>query len=310
MENTKFTYDVAIIGGGVAGLTAGIYSARAGLKCIIAEKSATGGLATTASNIENYPGIKQTDGFSLAYTMLEQCQSLGVPFIFDEVKDVTQEDGGFTVNFKTSSISAKKIILALGASPRPLNVAGESEFIGKGVSYCATCDGMFYKGKTVAVIGGGNSAAEEALYLSKIAEQVYLVHRRDALRADGILQRRLSDSNVKILWNSTVSNLNGNAKLTEMQLKDTKNGALTAVSVDGVFVAIGQTPADVKVVSPDGVEIKLSKDEHGYILTDDAMRTNVDGIYAVGDVRHKSLRQVLTACSDAAVAADDISRNL
>ncbi len=287
-------YDVIIIGGGPAGLSAGIYSARGGLKTAIIENKSIGGQAQTTHEIQNYPGIKAIGGFDLCYAMMEQCTSFGVDFAFDKItacdlknKKITLESG--------NELSAKFIIIATGASPRKLNVENESRFLGKGVSYCATCDGAFFKGKTVAVIGGGNTAVEDALYLEKLARKVYLVHRRDALRADKILCDRLAKSTVEVIWDSVVQNLDGNDNLSQMTLKNVKNDTLTAVSVDGVFVAVGQIPEA-------NLFDEVLKTSSGYIITDEKMRTNIDGVFAVGDVRDKALRQVVTACADGAIA--------
>lgn len=287
-------YDVIIIGGGPAGLCAGIYSARGGLKTAIIENKSIGGQAQTAHEIQNYPGIKAIGGFDLCYAMMEQCTSFGVDFVFDKItacdlknKKITLESG--------NELNAKFIIIATGASPRKLGVENENRFLGKGVSYCATCDGAFFKGKTVAVIGGGNTAVEDALYLEKLASKVYLVHRRDALRADKILCDRLAKSTVQVIWDSVVQNLDGNDNLSQMTLKNVKSDTLTAVSVDGVFVAIGQLPES-------NLFDEVQKTSNGYIITDDKMRTDIDGIFAVGDVRDKALRQVVTACADGAIA--------
>lgn len=287
-------YDVIIIGGGPAGLSAGIYSARGGLKTAIIENKSIGGQAQTAHEIQNYPGIKAIGGFDLCYAMMEQCTSFGVDFAFDKItacdlknKKITLESG--------NELSAKFIIIATGASPRKLGVENENRFLGKGVSYCATCDGAFFKGKTVAVIGGGNTAVEDALYLEKLASKVYLVHRRDALRADKILCDRLAKSTVEVIWDSIVQNLDGNDNLSQMTLKDVKTDVLTTVSVDGVFVAVGQIPETT-------LFDEVQKTNSGYIITDEKMRTNIDGVFAVGDVRDKTLRQVVTACADGAIA--------
>lgn len=287
-------YDVIIIGGGPAGLCAGIYSARGGLKTAIIENKSIGGQAQTAHEIQNYPGIKAIGGFDLCYAMMEQCTSFGVDFVFDKItacdlknKKITLESG--------NELSAKFIIIATGASPRKLGVENESRFLGKGVSYCATCDGAFFKGKTVAVIGGGNTAVEDALYLEKLASKVYLVHRRDALRADKILCDRLAKSSVQVMWDSVVQNLDGEDNLSQMTLKNVKNGTLTTVLVDGVFVAVGQIPES-------NLFDEVQKTSNGYIITDEKMRTDIDGIFAVGDVRDKALRQVVTACADGAIA--------
>ena len=319
-------YDLAIIGAGPAGLSAGIYGARAGLRCAVIEGAAVGGLATTTANVENYPGIKQTDGFSLCYTMMEQCQAAGAEIVFDKVTAIgtsneavklsdNKANGSLAYNqsvareYKTltlasgKQLAAKKIIITAGASPRKLGVEGEDKFTGKGVSYCATCDGAFFRGKTVAVVGGGNTAVEDALYLEKLASKVYLIHRRDELRADKILANRLAASTVQTIWDTTVQSVDGEDKVTQLTLKNVKNDVLTTLSVDGVFVAIGQTP---NTSTFNG----LNLDDGGYIITDENMRTNLDGIFAAGDVRSKSLRQIVTACADGAVAASTAAKEL
>lgn len=287
-------YDVIIIGGGPAGLCAGIYSARGGLKTAIIENKSIGGQAQTAHEIQNYPGIKAIGGFDLCYAMMEQCTSFGVDFVFDKITACDLKNKKITLD-SGNELSAKFIIIATGASPRKLDVENERRFLGKGVSYCATCDGAFFKGKTVAVIGGGNTAVEDALYLEKLASKVYLVHRRDALRADKILCDRLAKSTVEVMWDSVVQNLDGNDNLSQMTLKNVKNGTLTTVLVDGVFVAVGQIPES-------NLFDEVQKTSNGYIITDEKMRTDIDGIFAVGDVRDKALRQVVTACADGAIA--------
>lgn len=297
-------YDVVIIGAGPAGLSAGIYAQRGGLKTLIVECNAVGGQASAASDIRNYPGIESTSGFDLCYTMMQQCQNFGIEFAFDKIINI--DALGDTKRVRLSggdTIESKTIIIASGASPRKLGLANETSFIGKGISYCATCDGAFFKGKAVAVIGGGNTAAEDALYLQKFASKVYLVHRRDKLRADKILCGRIENSGIQAIWDSVVKSLDGDDKIAQITLENIKNNTLSTVLVDGVFVAIGQIP------NAQGFEF-VDKNERGYILTDERMRTNVQGIYAVGDVREKSLRQVVTACADGAIAADDIIKSL
>lgn len=297
-------YDTIIIGAGPAGLCTGIYATRGGLKTAIIEANSVGGQAQTAADIQNFPGILSTSGFDLCYTMMNQCASFGAEFVFDKITSLTLDGDVKSISLASGKeLQSKTIVIASGASSRKLGVVGEENFIGKGVSYCATCDGAFFKGKTVAVIGGGNTAAEDALYLEKLANKVYLVHRRDALRADKILCDRLEKSNISILWDSVVESLHGKDKIAQMTLKNVKNNTLTTVSVDGVFVAIGQIPNSQLFEN-------LKKTESGYIETDDVMRTNIEGVYAVGDVREKTLRQVVTACADGAIAADDIIKNL
>lgn len=297
-------YDTIIIGAGPAGLSAGIYARRGGLTTVIIEKQSVGGQAQNAADIQNYPGIPSTSGFDLCYAMMNQCASFGADFVFDTISQIKLDGKVKKITLSSGTeIEGKTLIIASGASARKLGVENENEFIGKGISYCATCDGAFFKGKTVAVIGGGNTAAEDSLYLEKLAKKVYLVHRRDALRADKILCDRLEKSSVSIIWDSVVESLSGDDKITQVTLKNIKNGTLTPLSVDGVFVAIGEIPNSQLFEN-------VEKTSSGYIVTNDVMRTNIDGVYAVGDVREKSLRQVVTACADGAIAADDIIKSL
>lgn len=297
-------YDSIVIGAGPAGLSAGIYAQRGGLKTAIIESQSVGGQAQTAADIQNYPGILSTSGFDLCYAMMNQCTSFGADFVFDKIAALSLDGKVKKISLASGrEIEGKTVIIASGASARKLGVENEDKFVGKGVSYCATCDGAFFKNKTVAVIGGGNTAAEDALYLEKLAKKVYIVHRRDKLRADAIVANRLLSSSIQPIWDSVVQSVEGEDKVTELTLKNVKTDDLTSLSVDGVFVAIGQTPNSQGF---DGVDVTTS----GYILTDERMRTNLQGVYAVGDVREKSLRQVVTACADGAIAADDIIKLL
>lgn len=293
-------YDVVIIGAGPAGLSAGIYAQRGGLKTIIIEKQAVGGQAQSAPNVENFPGGISTNGFELCYKMLEQCTALGVEFIFDEIDKISLDSEPKEITLKSGQLLfSSNVIIATGASPRKLGIANEDNYIGKGLSYCATCDGAFFKGKNVAVIGGGNTAVEDALYLEKLASKVYLVHRRDSLRADKILAQRLANSTITPIWNSVVENIVGEDKITQLTLKNTQNNTLTSISVDGVFVAIGHNP---------NTELfeNIEKTDGGYIKTDSLMQTNLPGVYAIGDVRDTPLRQIITACADGAIASQTI----
>lgn len=297
-------YDTIIIGAGPGGLSAGIYASRRGLDVAIIENRSVGGQAQQAADIQNYPGVKSSSGFDLCYTMMNQCIDFGVEFVFDQIVECELSQDEKTIRLASGkTLTAKTVVIASGASSRKLDVKGERELTGKGVSYCATCDGAFFKNKTVAVIGGGNTAAEDALYLEKLAKKVYIVHRRDKLRADAIVANRLLSSSIQPIWDSVVQSVEGEDKVTELTLKNVKSDDLTSLSVDGVFVAIGQTPNSQGF---DGVDVTTS----GYILTDERMRTNLQGVYAVGDVREKSLRQVVTACADGAIAADDIIKLL
>lgn len=294
-------YDLIIIGGGPAGLTAGIYALRGGLSALIVEREAPGGQILKTQNIENYPGVESVAGYELATTMLKQTESLGCQFKYDEVKSVQLNDKIKRLEFSSGDkLETKNMIIATGARPKTLNVTGEKEFTGRGVSYCATCDGNFYKGKTVVVVGGGNTAVYDAIFLSNIAAKVYLVHRRCALRAEKILVDSLkSRENVVFLLDSVIERIIGDDKVNSLTIKNVLNNETRALSTDGIFIAIGQSPQSELFVS-------VNKDEYGYIITDSEMKTNSDGVYAIGDVRAKSLRQIVTACADGAIAVSDI----
>lgn len=292
-------YDVVILGAGPAGLTAGIYAARGGLSVAIVENQAPGGQAALTAEIENYPGFETISGFDLTARMVAQCEGLGVVFVYDNPVNVSLEGAVKTVETAYSgTVEGRSLIIATGARPRPLGVPRESELLGSGVSYCATCDGAFFRGKPVAVVGGGNTAVEDALYLERFASEVYLIHRRDALRADALLSERITKSTVKILWDTVVTDLVGSPRLQSLNVKNVKTGETSSVRVDGFFIAAGRKP------SSEGLN-GVALDESGYILTDDEMRTNIDGVFAAGDVRRKSLRQVVTAAADGALAAEN-----
>lgn len=297
-------YDVIIIGGGPAGLSAGIYAARGGLKTVIVESGATGGQAATTPEVENYPGVERTDGFALTATMQKQCADFGVEFAYDEVEGI-KADGAIKSILLSSGdrIEGKTLIVATGAKPRKLGLTDEDKYIGAGISYCATCDGAFFKGKPVAVIGGGNTAAEDALYLEKFASKVYLIHRRDELRADKTLANRIKNSGIITVWNSVVTKLIGDTKLAQIEVKNIKTDSLTSYSVNGVFVAIGQTP------SSDRLNF-LPLNDAGYVVTDENMCTPLRGVFVAGDIRAKQLRQIVTAAADGAIAADSAIKYL
>ena len=290
-------YDVIILGAGPAGLTAGIYAARGGLNAVIVESKAVGGQAALTAEIENYPGFESVSGFELVSLIQAQCERLGVAFVYDNPVNVSLDGNIKSVETAYSGVlEARAVIIATGAMPRTLGLPRESALMGGGVSYCATCDGAFFKGKAVAVVGGGNTAAEDALYLEKFASSVTLIHRRDALRADAILSKRIAESTVKVAWDSVVTQLNGENKLSSVTLKNVKTGELSDLPVSGLFVAVGQTPATEGLK---GVEL-----DGGYIVTDEEMRTSLPGVFAAGDVRKKTLRQVVTATADGAIAAE------
>lgn len=297
-------YDLIIIGGGPAGLTAAVYALRGGLSVLIVEHEASGGQMLKTHKIENYPGFESVAGYELATSMLRQTESLGCEFKYDEVKSVQLNGKIKKIEFSNGDeLETENIIIATGARPKTLNVAGEKEFTGRGVSYCATCDGNFYKGKKVVVAGGGNTAVYDAVFLSNIAAKVYLVHRRRELRADKVLVESLKlKENVVFLFDSVIERIIGNDKLNSVSVKNVLNNRIKVLSVDGIFIAIGQSPQSELFAS-------VNKDDYGYIITDSDMKTNSDGVYAIGDVRAKSLRQIVTACADGAIAASAIIRN-
>ena len=296
-------HDLLILGAGPAGLTAGIYGARGGLNTVIVERKSFGGQAAITPEVENYPGVQHTDGFTLTFTMEQQARSFGVDFVYDEVESVSLDGDVKSVTTKNNGvIEAKTVIIACGAEAKKLGVDGETSLIGKGISYCATCDGRFFKGRPVAVVGGGNTAVEDALYLSAFASEVYLIHRRDQLRASAVLADKVKNSSVKILWDSVVESLEGDP-LEKINVKNVKTGERKALDVACVFVAVGQTPASSMFID------KVAH-ENGYILADENMATSVAGVFVAGDIRKTPLRQIVTACADGAIAAESAIKYL
>lgn len=291
-------YDTVIIGAGPAGCSAALYASKAGLDTAVIEKYAPGGQMALTGDIDNYPGFEEgVDGFTLGMKMHKSAERFGIKTIYGEITDV--DFSGKTKKLATSSgeILAKTVIIASGAKARELGIDNEKNLIGKGVHYCAHCDGNFYRNKTVAVIGGGNSAAADALYLSRLAKKVYLVHRRDNLRATKIYHEPLMKAeNVEFLWNSTVEEFITELKVTGIKVKNTVTGEMKDVMCDGVFVSIGRDPAT------EFLKGRLELDRNGYVIADESTKTNVDGVFAAGDVRTKALRQVVTAVADGAVA--------
>lgn len=289
-------YDVVIIGGGPAGLTAAIYALRSRLKTLLVEKMIIGGLASTTYQVENYPGfVEAIPGMELCQRMEKQARKLGLEVLWGNVKKVRPQ---LQVEVDGKTISAKAIIVASGTEPAKLGVPGEDELRGRGVSYCATCDGPFYQGKNVIVVGGGNSAIEEALYLTRFAQKVSLVHRRDQLRADKILAEKAQNHpKIYFYWHAELTEISGQGKVAAVTLQDKTTGKKTAVPADGVFVYIGTNPN----IEP--VKGVLKLDERGFIITDDQMKTSAIGIFAAGDIRSKHLRQIVTAAADGALAA-------
>ena len=292
-------YDMVIIGGGPGGYTAALYAARAGLKTIVLEKLSAGGQMALTSQIDNYPGFPNgVDGFELADNMQQQAQRYGAETELAEVTALHLESAIKRVETTEGDFEAKTVVIATGANPRPLGIANEQQITGKGVHYCAHCDGMFYRGKTVAVVGGGNSAVADALHLSRLAKKVYLIHRRDSLRAEKIYEKALQDAeNIEFLWNSTVSELLHEGRLNGIRVHNVQSGEERELVLDGLFISIGRSPATSLVKG------QLDLDQAGYILADETTHTSLPGVFAVGDVRTKALRQVVTAVADGAVAA-------
>ncbi|MCF8010056.1 MAG: thioredoxin-disulfide reductase [Clostridiales bacterium] len=291
--------DIIIIGGGPAGLASGIYAARAALKTTLIEKGMPGGLVANTEYIENYPGFPEgIGGPELAMQMQNQAMRFGMEFKNTNVESIKKMENCFEVITEDGSINTSTVIMATGASPRMLGIEGEGEYHGRGVSYCATCDGALFRDKDVCVIGGGDAAVEEALFLTKFTNKVYIIHRRGELRATKYLQEKaMNTSNIEFKWFSIIDKIEGEATVKKAILKDTRDESLSELSIDGVFIYIGTKPA-ANLVS-DIVKIN----SNGYIVTDEEMKTSQSGIYAVGDVREKTLRQVVTAVSDGAVAA-------
>ena len=291
-------YDMIIVGGGPGGYTAALYASRAGMRPLVLEKFSPGGQMVLTEQIDNYPGFEVSiEGYALAEKMQKQAERFGAVTKYTEVKRMDLSADPKVIETDTGTLYGKTVVLAIGAAPRELGVAHESELRGKGVAYCAACDGMFYKGKTVAVVGGGNSAAADALLLSRVAKKVLLVHRRDTLRATKIYHEPLmAAENVEFFGNTTVSELLYGEKLSGLRLKDVRTGEETTVDCEGLFISVGRKPATALV------EGQLNLDADGYIVADENTKTSLPGVYAVGDVRTKPLRQVVTAVADGAVA--------
>ncbi len=297
-NNTNHIYDMIIIGGGPSGYTAALYAARAGLDTIVIERLSAGGQMALTHQIDNYPGFEDgIDGFSLAVKMKKQAERFGAESKTAEVIRVDLTANPKMIETSTATYFGKTVVLATGANPRELGVEKESELVGRGVAYCASCDGMFYRGKTVVVVGGGNTAAADALFLSRIVKKVILVHRRDTLRATKIYHEPLMKAeNVEFRWNSTVAELLYKEKITGVRLKDVNTGEESIVECEGVFVSVGRKPAT------EFLNGQLELDSNGYVVAGEDTKTSISGVYAVGDIRTKLLRQVVTAVADGAVA--------
>ena len=292
-------FDLVILGGGPGGYTAALYSARAGLKVAVLERLSAGGQMALTHQIDNYPGFPEgIDGYSLAENMQAQAHRFGAQTLYAEVKEADLLSKPKKLLTDKDTIFARAVILATGANPRPLGLPEEKELVNRGVAYCAACDGMFYRGKTVVVVGGGDTAAADTLLLSRICKEVHLVHRRDSLRATKIYHEPIEKAeNVVIHWNTTVEKILHEKKVTGLVLKNAKTGEETKLACEGVFVSVGRIPNTELFAS------QLKLDGAGYIVAGEDTRTELPGVYAVGDVRTKALRQVVTAVSDGAVAA-------
>lgn len=293
------SYDVMIVGGGPAGYTAALYCARSGLKTAVLEKLSAGGQIALTEWVDNYPGFDEgIDGFSLGQKMQAGAERFGAVTELAEVQALELTGSIKRAVTDQGVFEAKVVMLATGATPRPLGVAGEEQWLGRGIHYCAACDGMFYRGKTVAVVGGGNTAAADALLLSRVAKEVHVIHRRDTLRATKVYHQPLMEAeNVIFHWDSQVESLLTGDTFQGVRLRNKKTGEVSDLSCDGVFVSIGRQPATELVTG------QVELDKAGYVVADETTRTNLPGVFAIGDVRTKALRQVVTAAADGAVAS-------
>lgn len=291
-------YDVIIVGGGPSGLTAGIYAARGGLKTLIIEKMFSGGQAATTYEIENYPGFDSISGPDFSKLIEDQAKKFGVEFVYDEIIDMDLNQKTKVVCTSSKKYESKTVILSMGANPKKLGLESEARLSGAGVSYCATCDGAFFKDLVACVIGGGDTAVEDAIYLSRLCKKVYLVHRRDQLRAVQILQDKFFQTeNIEFVTDSILEEIHGKFNVEKITLRNKKTDKTREIQTDAVFVAIGLNP-NTKIL-----EGKVNLSDYGYVFTDEDMKTNVEGVFACGDIREKTLRQIVTAASDGAIAA-------
>lgn len=292
-------FDIIIIGAGPAGLSAAIYGARGGLKTAIFEKGMVGGQINVTDEVENYPGFEEPlSGFDLTDKMRKQAERFGAVFIDEEIIAIGMEGLCKVIETSENKYRAKSLIICTGAHPRRLNVPGEERLTGRGVSYCATCDGALYRDKIVAVVGGGDSAIEEGIFLTRFAKKVYVIHRRDQLRAQKIIQERaFRNPKMEFIWDTVIQEIHGEKKVEKLELVNRKTQHISMLPVDGIFIYVGILPNN------ELLESRIELDSAGFVLTDQNMHTNVPGIYAAGDIRHTVLRQVVTATSDGAIAA-------
>ena len=306
MKENNHIYDVLIIGGGPGGYTAALYAARAGLDTLLIERLYAGGQLAITHWIDNYPGFENgIDGYSLAEKMKKQAERFGAKSQYAEVTGVDLNADPKIIETAKDTYYAKTVVLAMGASPKKLDLPNEEDLVGRGVAYCASCDGMFYRGKTVVVVGGGNTAVEDALLLSRIANKVILVHRRETLRATKVYHEPLQKAeNVEFKWNSVVTELLFGEKVTGIRIKNVETGEEQTIEADGVFVSIGRVPATALVSE------QLNLDEGGYVIAGEDTKTNISGVFAIGDLRTKALRQVVTAVADGALAVHAVQEYL
>jgi thioredoxin reductase (NADPH) len=294
----KTDYDIVIVGGGPGGLTAGLYGSRAELRTLVVEKYLPGGQIANTEDVEDYPGFERISGAELAQKMTDNAKKFGLEIISDLVEDVHCRGEIKVVKTPEREITAKAVIIATGGSPNLLGVPGEKEFSGKGVSYCAICDGAFFKGEIIAVAGGGDAAVEEAMFLTRFGAKVILIHRRDELRAQKIIQTRaFANEKLEFIWDSVVEEIMGDTKVRSLTLKNVKTGEKSSLDVGAIFVFIGFVP------NSDIVRESIRKNEAGYFITDDRMETSIPGIYAIGDVRQQLVKQITNAVGDGTTAA-------
>jgi thioredoxin reductase (NADPH) len=298
-----FNADLIIIGAGPAGLTAAQYGARANLKVLVIEQTASGGQALVIDVLENYPGnVSHKSGYEFAMDLHNQAESFGASFFTGAVSSINKEGDAFLITLSDGEIKkAPAVIIATGSKPRLLDIPGEKEFAGRGVSYCATCDGNFFKGKKIIVVGGGDAACDEARYLSRLSDKVMLIHRRDSFRAQkSLVERTINNPNITVNFNKIIKEIKGDKKVSSVIMEDTNTGEVFEEPADAVFIFAGTVPQSA-LVAESAFDVAL--DESGYIVTDQKMATNVAGLYAAGDIRSGAFRQVITACADGAVAA-------